>query len=222
MARTGYLRIFYFPPLDEFNQELIEQLYPRVRAGDKAAIDRMITLYIRLGISRVTAILPRIGFNQHDAAEMVSVACLEITEAVHRMSKGSIDHHNPANPTSYISVCVDGKITKFWHKNRLLHVDPKTFKKLQEKGRPFSGMILLDGLEKPYVPSVLKVKELMEVIETCIRSDLERQVVNGLMEGRTQREIASTIIAPSGNEYTEARIGQVAKGIAERVRHKLG
>jgi hypothetical protein len=218
--RNGYLRIFYFPPLDEFNQELIGQLYPRVRAGDKAAIDRMITLYIRLGISRVTTMLPRIGFNQHDAAEMVSVACLEITEAVYRMSKGSIDEHNPPNPTAYISVCVDGKIRKFWQKNRLLHVDPKTYKRLQEKGRPFSGMILLDGLEKPYTPS--PVKELMEVIEACIKTELERQVVDGLIEGRTQREIASTIIAPSGSPYTEARIGQVAKGIANRVRHKLG
>lgn len=202
---------YIYPQLPLFTPQQVTELYPTVRSGDPAAIEQMITLHMRAALAKARQ------YGAHNPArlpDLTGVAMLALTQAVNRMAKGSLDGKQH-NPTAYLRKCIDGQIKRYLAKCRLgLSIDPETYRKLREENKWLPKIILLDNLSTKAGRRKAD-QDRIETIRACIQTELEQKVIALRVQGFNDQQIGQML------DYSKARIGQIRKEIAKRVRAQL-
>lgn len=192
---------------------------PRLLKGEHRAKNLAIRMHMRLAIT----LAARQRRYRHSDPDLIPEAFLALTEAVKRIAEGCLTQEKK-NVTGYITAYIAGRLKRFYIKNRLAYVDPKTYHKLQKKGKTFSGIILMSDklakIERAERPDQDN-SDLMEIVTACIRTPEEKQMLELRMQGFNDIQIAERMISRHGKPYGKTGINEMRKKLANRVREKL-
>lgn len=146
--------------------------------------------------------------------DLVGEMLLALTESVNRIVTGAIPAEH-TNITAYIRASLRFRVWRFiCSYSRILGVRIETHRLREKKGKPrFKQTNSIPVLACPNQNH--RLLELKEVIDSVIENELERQIINLRLSGCTDVQIGEAL------DYTAARIGQIRRAIADRVKVKL-
>jgi len=178
-----------------------ERLYSLVaclRDGDESVAKEIINGHIGMAISLAKRYTNKDSSRYED---VIATALLALVEAVHRAKTKLTDN----NITPYLYSRVRGQVITYICNDHLIRVPPRTYSKMREvKIQPLVKTIdLREDEDRPddgynqYV-ELLSVEDdyeilFMEIIDSLNFSDRERFILDKLVEGYTQREIAEEL-----------------------------
>jgi RNA polymerase sigma factor (sigma-70 family) len=100
----------------------------------------------------------------------------ELWCAIDRMKVGAIDHHDPLNPVGYVAMCLRGRLRKF------------VFGEIEHNIRYCD-----QGKQKRRKSSEFTLDELAEILDACINTEREREVIQLRIEGLKDEEIGKQL-----------------------------
>lgn len=172
-----------------------DDLYPRVVAGDRAAIDEMICMNMPIVCIKVDDLVGCFPGLAYLRDEMIGEGNLGLVESINKLV-GS-NPQKKVNPTGYINVAVQRSIGNLT--DRELNTSDRTARhRRQHDQEPNSTHKVPDServlSQLDYDPN--KEVELLDLILGCCQSDEERAIVDLRIKGYVDREIAKTLDIP--------------------------
>jgi hypothetical protein len=186
-----------------------DELYPLVAAQNKAAMDEMILLNMAMVKYSVNTFVDRNPGFAFLKADLISSASVGLVKAVNRMAGIPDKDGDPIptftdkpNPTSFIGFYIFLYIGKLVEEESLVHVPGRVRRDRKKKGKEIfvpnkeesidSTFILeRDGLRDPRT-----VVDLTDEIMGCCETNIEREIIQHRIEGRSDQEISDILGVP--------------------------
>jgi hypothetical protein len=209
---------------DLISNEALLELYYKVRSGDEHvrawAADCIIKGNIAQALYvcklRSPKVIGRDGsWRVVIKPDMLGEAMLQLVESVDAIKNGAIDHHTTPNIRGYLTVALHGRLRRHHVRDRLMWVDPATYKKLEAAGHQFSGVITLPDIEKPTKGDLSEMIANRELLKLTVFSDFEKQVVEARLRGETDPKIAEQL------NCSKQHVHQTRQRIQKRILEKL-
>jgi len=153
-----------------------DKLWPRVAAGDKAAIKEMIESNMSLAVNKVDSYIGIFPHVEHLRDDLISEGFLGVVEAVNRMAKKGPAVENP-NPTGYMSWWVMKSIGIVVDREYANAASTGTVWNHKQSGESIPHQVTApaDLPERSIDPTALT--ELRDQIDSCCLTDVDRQII---------------------------------------------
>lgn len=197
---------------DPASRESNEQLYPRVAAGDKAAIRQMIEGNMSLVVDKVDSFIVCFPKIAHLRDDMISGGFIGLTEAVNRMAETG--PKDSPNPTGYISFWVKKHIGLVVDGEQANGASSWTIADRKNKGKELSHQVPMPNVEQFIDPTAMV--ELRDLIQACCETEEDRVIVEMREKGYVDKDIAETLGLPLTTTY------MMRRAIYERFLEKSG
>jgi len=174
------------------NEATIQALLARVRGGDSAACQKMVTEHMLLVKLKIQDFLGDYSYLKKDLDELVSVGVLACVEAVDRVKKGSMQDHD--NITGYIRVAI-WRFLGEWVEDYLVNAgwqQPLPEQSEHETGWAFDDSATEEGPDNRNFATFddQATFEIKDILESLHLTEEEWYIIESRMVGDTNEEIA--------------------------------
>lgn len=190
---------------DERKLELITKLL----TGDLSAVEELVRGHLRLAIHIAGQYA---AYTKNKAHDLVSEAILAIIIACHAIADGEVT--DDTNYPGYIIVQIHSRLSRYLEKDHLIPVPRATVRLKKSQGEVLKAPTREHSeFDKEY--SHLTTFEIKDVLDTVIRNDLERQIIDLRSQSMVDREIADVL------KISVSKIAAIRAAVEERFEQEL-
>jgi hypothetical protein len=186
--------------------------YRAARSGDEQARQRIINGYIPYAIAIARNVHRSRGGN---FLELRAQALLLLVQGVDCVCHGAVDHHvGEPDVKAYLSAKIGFALIRFRQKDRLFAVSAKRY----HTGK-FRTVTTVEHLEQVHESTDLENVEMEDMLKAVNVTPQEHLALMSRLAGHTDEQIGQLLGGlPGQSAVSKARVGQIMKGLGERVR----